>query len=138
MSWNLVWICFFCWPPSWPNFIKIGDGSAKKCISWHGITHNWQYGHIGLSCNIKPGDLSYANLYVALNEDLSRRIFSYWLLNISFWIIQKVQFLWDIACTMILIKTKAFFNDSWWDSTEYWLNCQLWIQKLTSQQWVNC
>ena len=38
MSWNLVWICFFCWPPSLPNFIKIGDGSAKKCISWHGIT----------------------------------------------------------------------------------------------------
>ena len=39
MSWNLVWICFFCWPPSLPNFIKIRDGSAKKCINWHGITH---------------------------------------------------------------------------------------------------
>ena len=39
MCWNLVWISFFCWHPSLPNFIKIGDGSAKKCISWHGITH---------------------------------------------------------------------------------------------------
>ena len=54
MCWNLVWISFFCWPPSLPNFIKIGDGSAKKCISWHGIT---QYHYFQCAtCSTETGD----------------------------------------------------------------------------------
>ena len=48
MSWNLVWISFFCRPPSLPNFIKIGDGSPKKCMSWRGITPMW-HGMISMS-----------------------------------------------------------------------------------------